>query len=319
MTPTMTCGTIVQEQLLPDDRGIAAKAALPEAVADDGDTLAAGPILVGREDAPEHGLALQHVEEGRRHAAGRDALRLPPPVEDGAVTGDGGNGFKDLVARPSTRRRCAAEPRHGQSRLGQFSSKSSTRRSAAGNGNGRSRTASNRPNTAVAPPMAIPIVRTAASVKLGDLHERPLRILQVAAEILDPHERPCLSMCVPYVVETPETTPRRSSRLVRRTCRAAETPLRATPDARPSPARGRAPPLRAPITFHSLSSRRRSAVSTRDTLTVSTCVSSERAQSCCSQRFVDEDGPLPVPQRVSAATPSAAFWISPATARGWDT
>ena len=203
---------VVEEQLPPDDRGIAAKAALPEAVADDGDTLAAGPILVGGEDAPEHRLALQHGEEGRRHPARRDALRLSPPVEDGAVTGDSGNGFKHLVggrprgvgARPNRVTGKAGsgvlfEEQHEAIRGGkrqrpkQDGVEQAEHRGRAANGDTEREDGGER--------------------EARRSHERPLRILQVAAEILDPHERPCVSMCVPYGVETAETTPRRSSRL----------------------------------------------------------------------------------------------------------
>jgi hypothetical protein len=90
----------VEQEVAADDAGVLAEAPLPEAVADDGDTAAAGRVLRGREAAARGGADAEEREEVGRHAEGGQPLGLAAVAgEVVAAQFERGHVFEDLVLR----------------------------------------------------------------------------------------------------------------------------------------------------------------------------------------------------------------------------
>ena len=67
---------VVEENILPDNVARAAEASLPQSMAEDGDSICAGLILIRQKNAAEGGLHAQQWKEIGRHAVSLDFFRL---------------------------------------------------------------------------------------------------------------------------------------------------------------------------------------------------------------------------------------------------
>ena len=75
-TPMTWCGSPSIDDAASDDRRVAVEAALPEAVAEDDDVMAAERLVVAHEAAAERRADAERVEEAGRHLEALQPLRI---------------------------------------------------------------------------------------------------------------------------------------------------------------------------------------------------------------------------------------------------